>query len=113
MEFVKVINKAELPTNKMVMVVVGGKEVLLANVDGSYFAIANKCTHAGGSLSKGVLNGSIVTCPRHGSQFDVKTGKAVGGAKIAFLKIQVKDEESYMVKVEGTTILVGLPSLVK
>ena len=57
MEFVKVIDKAELPTNKMVMVVVGGKEVLLANVDGSYFAIANKCTHAGGSLAKGVLDG--------------------------------------------------------
>jgi nitrite reductase/ring-hydroxylating ferredoxin subunit len=55
------------------------------------------------------LNGSIVTCPRHGAQFDVKTGKAVGGAKIAFIKMQVKDEESYMVKVEGTTILVGLP----
>jgi 3-phenylpropionate/trans-cinnamate dioxygenase ferredoxin subunit len=109
MEFVKVIDEAELPTNKMVMVVVGGKEVLLANVDGSYFAIAHKCTHAGGSLSKGVLNGSIVTCPRHGAQFDVKTGKAVGGAKIAFIKMQVKDEESYLVKVEGTTILVGLP----
>jgi len=109
MEFVKVIDEAELPPNKMVMVVVGGKEVLLANVDGSYFAIANKCTHAGGSLAKGVLNGSIVTCPRHGAQFDVKTGKAVGGAKIAFIKMQVKDEESYMVKVEGTTILVGLP----
>jgi len=56
------------------MVVVGGKEVLLANVDGSYFAIANKCTHAGGSLAKGSLEGSIVTCPRHGSQFDLKTG---------------------------------------
>jgi nitrite reductase/ring-hydroxylating ferredoxin subunit len=52
MDFVKVIDEAELPTNKMVMVVVGGKEVLLANVDGSYFAIANKCTHAGGLFQK-------------------------------------------------------------
>ena len=52
MEFVRVADKAELPPNKMIIVVVGGKEVLLANVDGSYFAIANKCTHAGGSLAK-------------------------------------------------------------
>jgi len=49
MEFVKVIDEAELPPNKMVMVVVGGKEVLLANVDGSYFAIANSGIHAANS----------------------------------------------------------------
>lgn len=109
MEYVRVADKAELPPNKMIVVNVGGKEVLLTNVDGSYYAIANKCTHAGGSLAKGVLEGSIVTCPRHGSQFDVKTGEAVGKAKIAFLKINIKDEESYTVKVEGTDILVGIP----
>ena len=74
MEYIRVTDKTELPPNKMIMVVVGGKEVLLANVDGSYFAIANKCTYAGGSLVKGSLEGSIVTCPRHGSQFDLKTG---------------------------------------
>jgi 3-phenylpropionate/trans-cinnamate dioxygenase ferredoxin subunit len=109
MEFVRVADKAELPEDKMMIVVVGGKEVLLANVDGSYYAIANKCTHLGGSLAKGVLEGSIVTCPRHGSRFDVKTGKAVRGAQIGFIKMNVKDEESYVVKVEGTNILVGVP----
>jgi 3-phenylpropionate/trans-cinnamate dioxygenase ferredoxin subunit len=109
MEYVRVADKAELPVNKMIIVVVGGKEVLLANVDGSYYAINNKCTHAGGSLAKGTLDGSIVTCPRHGSQFDLKTGKAVGKAKIGFIKIKVKDEESYTVKVEGADILVGIP----
>ena len=109
MEFVRVATKAELPANKMMIVVVGGKEVLLANVDGSYYAIANKCTHLGGSLGKGVLEGSIVTCPRHGSRFDVKTGKNVGGAKIGFIKMNVKDEESYTVKVEGADIMVGIP----
>jgi 3-phenylpropionate/trans-cinnamate dioxygenase ferredoxin component len=109
MEYVRVADQAELPLNKMLMVVVRGKEVLLANVDGSYFAIANKCTHAGGSLAKGSLDGSIVTCPRHGSRFDLKTGKNVRGAKIGFIKINVKDETSYTVKVEGTDILVGIP----
>ena len=108
MEYVKVANKAELPPNKMIMVVVGGKEVLLANVDGSYYAIANKCTHLGGSLTNGSLDESIVTCPRHGARFDLKTGKAVAEAKIGFMKVKVKDEESYTVKVEGTDILVGI-----
>jgi 3-phenylpropionate/trans-cinnamate dioxygenase ferredoxin subunit len=109
LEFVKVVDKAELPANRMMIVVVGGREVLLANVDGSYYAIANKCTHLGGSLGKGVLEGSIVTCPRHGSRFDVKTGKNIRGAKIGFVKMNVRDEVSYTVKVEGTDILVGIP----
>lgn len=109
MEYVKVSNTAELPINKMITVVVGGKEVLLANVDGSYYAIANQCTHAGGSLVNGVLAGSVVKCPKHGAQFDVKTGQAVGEAKIAFMKMKVKDEESYSVKIEGTDILIGIP----
>jgi 3-phenylpropionate/trans-cinnamate dioxygenase ferredoxin subunit len=108
MEFIRVADKTELPANKMIQVVVAGKEVLLANVDGSYYAIANKCTHLGGSLSKGSLEGSIVTCPRHGSRFDVKTGRAIAGAKIGFIKMNVKDEESYTVKIEGTDIFVGI-----
>ncbi len=107
MEYIRVADKAELPANKMILVVVAGKEVLLANVDGSYHAIANKCTHLGGSLSKGSLEGSIVTCPRHGARFDVKTGQAIGNARIGFIKMSVKDEVSYTVKVEGTDIFVG------
>jgi 3-phenylpropionate/trans-cinnamate dioxygenase ferredoxin subunit len=109
MEFVKAIDTSEIPANKMVMVVLGGREILLANVDGTYHAIANRCTHMGGNLSKGVLNGSVVTCPRHGSQFDVETGKLVGQGRIAFVKVHPRDEESYPVKVEGTSVLVGLP----
>lgn len=106
MEFVKVVEKKDLPANTMVMVLVEGKEVLLANVNSTYFAIANKCTHLGGSLAKGSLAGNIVTCPRHGAQFDVTTGQAVGEAKIAFVKMKVKDEAAYEVKVDGEDILV-------
>jgi 3-phenylpropionate/trans-cinnamate dioxygenase ferredoxin subunit len=108
MEFFKVIDTTELPENTMVKLLAGGKEILLANVEGSYYAIAHKCTHLGGPLSKGALDGSTITCPWHGAQFDVKTGKAVGVAKIAFVKMQVKDVASYPVKVEGTTVLVGI-----
>lgn len=109
MEFVKALDTIELPPNKMVMVLLGGREILLANVDGAYHAIANRCTHMGGNLSNGVLNGSVVTCPRHGSQFDVRSGKLVGQGRLAFVKVHPRDEESYPIKVEGTSLLVGLP----
>lgn len=109
MEFVKVADTSTLPAGKMMMVTASGKEILLANVNGSYYAIANKCTHLGGSLVKGVLDGNVVTCPRHGSQFDVKTGQAVSGAKIGILKFNVKNEVKYEVKVDGTDILIGIP----
>ena len=108
MEYIRVADIAELPENKMILVVLGGKEVLLANVDGSYYAIANKCSHLGGSLVKGGLDKNIVTCPRHGAQFDVQTGQAIANAKIGFIKMNVKDVESYTVRVEGTDIFVEI-----
>jgi 3-phenylpropionate/trans-cinnamate dioxygenase ferredoxin subunit len=109
MEFIKVADTSTLSAGKTMLVTAGGKEILLANVDGSYYAIANKCTHLAGSLAKGTLNGSVVTCPRHGAQFDVRTGQAVSEAKIAFIKMKVRDEKKYEVKVEGTNILIGIP----
>ncbi|MFL7812172.1 MAG: Rieske (2Fe-2S) protein [Anaerolineales bacterium] len=110
MEFVEVLDTSQLPEGQMTKVTVHGKDLLLAHVDGAYYAIANKCTHLGGSLSNGELDGSIVTCPRHGARFDVKTGESVRNAKIAMIKMQVKDEESFPVKVEGNKILVGAPA---
>ena len=106
MGYLEVADTSELPEGKMKIVDVGGTAVLLVNVGGSYYAIANKCTHMGGSLGEGTLEGSVVTCPRHGSKFDVTTGKAVGKAKIAFVKMMPKDEKSYPVKVDGSSIAV-------
>jgi 3-phenylpropionate/trans-cinnamate dioxygenase ferredoxin subunit len=108
MEYTKVADKNELSPNTMKMVVVNGKEILLANVDGAYYAIANKCTHLGGSLVKGTFEGGVVTCPKHKAQFDVKTGEAVADAKIGFIKMKVKDEASYEIKIDGNSILIGL-----
>lgn len=109
MKFIKVAEVSQLPVNEMLMVTVEGKQVLLANVEGAFHAIDNKCSHLGGSLAKGDLRGGIVTCPRHGAQFDVRTGNTVGKAKIAMIKMQVKDQERYQVQVEGTSILLGIP----
>ena len=108
MEFKDIAGADEIAAGEMKAFNIEGRDILLANYDGEYCAIGNKCTHRGGDLSKGKLEGSIVTCPRHGSQFNVKTGKCIAGPKIGPLKLSAKDEPVYTVKVEGGRIQVGL-----
>jgi nitrite reductase/ring-hydroxylating ferredoxin subunit len=84
------------------------KEILIANVSGNYYAIDNRCTHAGGDLSQGVLEGNIVTCPRHHARFDVTTGRVVSHPKLALFHPKAKDEPTYQVKVEDDSIMVKL-----
>ena len=79
--------------------------MLIANLNGNYFAIGDTCTHAGGDLSKGSLEGSIVTCPKHRARFDMSTGKVVSGPKILFMHPKIKDEPPYEVKIEGKDIM--------
>lgn len=64
-------------TNKLMYV--EGEAVAVWNVDGQIYAINNRCTHARGSLCEGTLEGTTVTCPWHGGQFDLRSGAAVGG----------------------------------
>ncbi len=54
-----------------------GDDVLICNVDGTFYAIANVCTHDGWPLDQGDLCGREIECPRHGARFDVTTGAAV------------------------------------
>jgi 3-phenylpropionate/trans-cinnamate dioxygenase ferredoxin subunit len=103
--FVKVAETSEIPAGKMKMVKLEDKEILIANVNGNYYAIANRCTHKNGDLSKGSLDGNIVTCPLHGSKFDVTTGKAISGPKIAFFRAKTNDEPSFEVKIEGNDVM--------
>ena len=98
-ESVKVAETAEVPPGKMKKVTVDGKEILIANVEGKYYAMGNKSTHRGGDLSKGSLSGKVVKCSRHGAKFDVTTGEVVAGpAK--------KSEPTFEAKVEGKNILI-------
>ncbi len=107
-EYVKAAVKSEIPIGKMKMVKIGEKEVLIANVNGNYYAINNRCTHAGGDLSKGSLVDNIVECPKHHSKFDVTTGKVVSTPKIPFFHLKIQDEQSYQVKIENEDILIKL-----
>ena len=106
--FVKVAEKSEISSGMIKKISLSGKEILIANVSGNFYAIGNKCTHAGGDLSKGILNRNILTCPRHGSRFDVTTGKSISGPKILFLTLKIKDEPVFPVKVDGNDVLLKL-----
>jgi len=73
--FVEVGKVNEIPDGKMKHVEVDGKEVLVANVGGKFYAISDRCGHMNALLSMGNLTGNTVTCPFHGAKFDIITGK--------------------------------------
>ncbi|MEO9169588.1 MAG: non-heme iron oxygenase ferredoxin subunit [Candidatus Baltobacteraceae bacterium] len=72
-----VAGASEIVPGAALRVEIDGVEILVCNVAGSFFAIEDVCTHDGGPLDQGVLDGSCVTCPRHGAMFDVTTGEAL------------------------------------
>ena len=108
MSFVKIAETDMIAPGEKKGFPLNGKTVLLANVDGAFFALDNKCPHMGGNLAGGVLEGTTVTCPRHGAKFDVRTGQNLGNAKIAFVKMNVGDAKAFPVKIDGNDILVDL-----
>jgi nitrite reductase/ring-hydroxylating ferredoxin subunit len=91
---------SDIAPGKMQKVTVDGKDILVANIDGSYYAVNDTCTHAGASLSEGSLNGSIVTCGWHGAKFDCKAGK------LSEFPVKIKDLNSYKVIIESENIFV-------
>src|SRR5205809_7098104 len=72
-EFSRVASTSEIPPGIMRKVTVDGQDVVLANVDGKYFAIGDVCTHQEGPLDEGTLDSYEVHCPWHGSRFDLRT----------------------------------------
>lgn len=106
-DFMEVAQVDEIPEGKMQSFVLDGKQILVVNYSGNYYAIGGKCTHMGGDLSKGKLEGKTVTCPRHGSKFDITTGISIAGPKIGLLRLKTKNQTTYDVKVEGKSIKVN------
>jgi nitrite reductase/ring-hydroxylating ferredoxin subunit len=77
-QYIQVAKTNEIPNRKMKHVEVLGKEILIANIDGKFYALNDRCSHTNALLSMGALaNDNIVTCPFHGARFDVTTGKKV------------------------------------
>lgn len=108
MDYVKAAETSEIPVGSLKVVTVQDKEILIANVNGTYYAMGNRCTHARADLSKGPLEGNIVTCPKHKARFDVTNGKVVFRPKYWIWQLKVDDEPAYEVKVDGNSILLKL-----
>ena len=102
-EFIKVAAHDELEEGELLAVEVDGEPICIAKVDGRVYAFTDNCTHISGPLNEGDLEGCVLTCPWHGAQFDVRTGKVLRGpARQNIL--------TYPVKVEDESILISLPA---
>jgi 3-phenylpropionate/trans-cinnamate dioxygenase ferredoxin component len=97
--FVPVTTASELSPGTMKWVVIDRERVLIANVEGVYYALRDTCGHRGAPLSKGRLAGHEIECPLHFARFDVRTGTLVSGPASANVVI-------YEVRVEHDTVYV-------
>lgn len=88
----KVATTAEVAVGSGKEVVVGGRLVALFNIDGQFHAMDGVCAHQGGPLAKGKLEGSVVTCPWHGWQFNVTDGKHCLNPRLCQTSFEVKIE---------------------
>lgn len=70
---------AALGEGEMAACEVDGQSILVCHVEGQYYAVRNRCSHAGQKLSSGKLGGFYVTCPLHGARFDIRDGGCKGG----------------------------------
>jgi len=101
-DWVNVAPVNELPPGSRRVVEVDGVAVAVFNLDGRYYAIEDICTHDGGELASGKVEGEAIVCPRHGARFSVKTGEvlappayeavAVMAVRVADGWVQVRDE---------------------
>ena len=97
--FVRVCTVSDLPDPGKAIVTVGSRAVALFRVSGRFWATDGRCTHDGGQLAAGRLEGYTVICPRHGARFDVRTGEAL--SRPASVDLVVHE-----VKIEGDEVLV-------
>jgi len=100
-ELIPVAKKSAIAPGKGMAVDVKGTRVAVFNINGEIFAIDDTCTHAGGSLSEGDVEGNIVTCPWHGATFDVTSGNVLSEPAADSVK-------SYKVRVEGDDIKIEI-----
>lgn len=100
-ELVTVGTTRDLDPGDSTVVTVGGEEIALFRIGDEFHAIGNRCTHSDGSLAEGMLVETTVTCPLHGSAFDVCSGEVLGPPA-------AEDVPAYDVTVEGEEIKVAV-----
>lgn len=125
-DYVEAAKVSEISNGQMKHVEINGKEIVIANLDGKFYAFAERCGHMNARLSRGNINQNIVTCPFHAAKFDITSGKKIGepvletppgmeplppkwqkymefvGKEMQYIKTY--DQETYEVKIEGNSI---------
>jgi nitrite reductase/ring-hydroxylating ferredoxin subunit len=102
MAMTKVANVGDVPPGSGKVVNAGKVVLALFNIGGTFYALDNRCTHVGGPLGQGKVEGTRVTCPWHGSIFEITTGAVVGPPAR-------RPVATFRVKVDGSEVLVDLP----
>src|SRR5882724_4829918 len=97
--FVPVAQAADLMPGQMKFVAVERERIVLANIDGAFYALRDVCGHRNAPLSRGKLIGCLIECPLHFAQFDMRTGKLIDGpisADIPVYEVRVEDDTVYI-----------------
>ena len=102
MEFAEIAPAAELPNGERLFIELGDTPIVIFNIAGQLFAIGDVCTHDGGPLGDGMIEDHNIVCPRHGAEFDVRTGQALQMPAVI-------DIPAYPVQVRDGVIFVGIP----
>ncbi|MGH2360822.1 MAG: Rieske (2Fe-2S) protein [bacterium] len=102
MALIKVANVEDVLPGTGKVVEAEGAVLALFNLGGTFYTLNNKCTHVGGPLGEGQVDGNVVTCPWHGSRFDITNGQVLGPPAR-------RPVASYPVRVEGGAVFVELP----
>jgi len=98
--FVKLCDKNILPLGELRSFKIKGHEILAANIEGKIFCLDGRCTHAGAPLAEGTLNGEVLTCPWHYSQFNITSGIVLRGPTYKPLKSYIVEERENSVFID-------------
>lgn len=101
-EFINVALADDLQSGDRLFVEIDDNPIVIFNIAGKHFAIGDLCSHDDGPLGEGELEGYVISCPRHGANFDIRNGKVLSLPAIT-------DIPAYPVKVENGNVYVGIP----
>ena len=102
LEFVEIAPVAELALGQRLFVEIAGRALVVFNIAGQFFSIGDVCSHDDGPVGEGDVDGFNITCPRHGAEFDLRTGRAVSMPAVV-------DIPAYPLQVRDGIVYVGIP----
>jgi 3-phenylpropionate/trans-cinnamate dioxygenase ferredoxin subunit len=101
-EYLDIAPASELPTGERLFVEIEGKPIVIFNIAGQFYSIADVCSHDDGPVGEGDIEGYSISCPRHGAEFDVRTGQVMSMPAVV-------DIPAYPVKILDGMIQIGIP----